>query len=222
MTPLNYFPNNCQLNVYGFSSGSLWRISQRLTRYGKPAANENLESMVFLTEFVIADPIAQTDAEIQRNLLREYEQKFEELPEEQKLTNLCSNAGFSKNIEKRQLFITLDDDALDSLKGSRREYTLPQSEATSRARRWIRGNTKIGPVLDVKVCYHQGRYGVEIIVESFFDKTYSFFRSHRERNRQRRHRNVRRNSHVQGNLLRRLDHDRHRLFNVVTRVYSLS
>ena len=28
--------------------------------------------------------------------------------------------------------------------------------------------TKIGPVLEVKVCYHQGRYGVEIKIEPLF------------------------------------------------------
>ena len=33
---------------------------------------------------------------------------------------------------------------------------------------WIRGNTKIGPVLDEKVCYHQGCCGVEIKIESLF------------------------------------------------------
>ena len=44
-------------------------------------------------------------------------------------------------------------------------------------RGWIRGNTKIGPVLDVKVCYHQGRYGVEIMIESLFgDRTVPWVR----------------------------------------------
>ena len=102
---------------------------------------------------------------------------FEELPEQEKLTKLCSNAGFSKNIEKGQFFITLDDDTLDSLKGSCREYTLPRSDESSHVKGWIRGNTKIGPVLDVMVCYHQGRYGVEIMTESFFrDRTTSWVR----------------------------------------------
>ena len=42
---------------------------------------------------------------------------------------------------------------------------------------WEGGNTKIGPVLDVKICYHQGRYGVEIMTESFFrDRTVSWVR----------------------------------------------
>ena len=44
-------------------------------------------------------------------------------------------------------------------------------------RRWIRGNTKIRPVLDVKVCYHQGRYGVENMIESLIrDRTVSWDR----------------------------------------------
>ena len=85
---------------------------------GKPAANENLESMVKPTEFPTANPISQTGVEVQGNLLREYEQKFAELPEQQKLTKLCSNAGFSNNIEKGQFFLTLDDEAPDEMKGS--------------------------------------------------------------------------------------------------------
>ena len=44
-------------------------------------------------------------------------------------------------------------------------------------RGWILGNTKIGPVLDVKVCFHQGRYGTEVMIESLFrDRTVSWVR----------------------------------------------
>ena len=44
-------------------------------------------------------------------------------------------------------------------------------------RGWIRGNTKIGPVLDVKVYFHQGRYCVDIVIESFFrNRTFSWVR----------------------------------------------
>ena len=50
--------------------------------------------MVMPTEFPTANPVSQTDAEVQGKLLREYEQKFAELHEQQKLTKLCSNAGF--------------------------------------------------------------------------------------------------------------------------------
>ena len=72
----------------------------------------DLESMGIPTEFPTADQILQTDAEVQGNLLREYEKKFAELPEQEKLTKLCSNAGFSRNIEKGQFFITPINDQI--------------------------------------------------------------------------------------------------------------
>ena len=33
---------------------------------------------------------------------------------------------------------------------------------------WIRGNTTIGPALEVAVSHQQGRYGIEIMINSFF------------------------------------------------------
>ena len=63
------------------------------------------------------------------------------------------------------------------MKTSCRKYTLPRREEKSRVRGWIRGNTKIGPVLDVKVCFHRGHCGVEIMIESLFrDRTVSWVR----------------------------------------------
>ena len=41
----------------------------------------------------------------------------------------------------------------------------------------VLGNTKIGPVLDVKVCFQQKRYGIEIMIESLSrDRTVSWVR----------------------------------------------
>ena len=90
---------------------------------------------------------------------------------------LFSNASLLKNIEKGQFFITLDEEGPDDLKGSCREYTLSRSDESFHVKGWLRGNTKIGPILDVKVCYHQGRHGVEIMIESLFrDRTVSWVR----------------------------------------------
>ena len=38
-----------------------------------------------------------------------------------------------------------------------REYTLPKEEETSEPKGWIRGNTKIGPVLEATTCCLQGK-----------------------------------------------------------------
>ena len=128
-------------------------------------------------EVSTTDQASPTDARVQGNFLREYEQKFADLPEHLQLTTLCSNAGLAKTVEKGQYFTTLDDTELDRLKGSCREYTLPRSDQSSQVKGWTRGNTKIGPVLDVMVCHHQGRYGCGNHDRTIFgDKTCSWVR----------------------------------------------
>ena len=47
-----------------------------------------------------------------------------------------------------------------------REYTLPRDEDTSEPKGWIRGNTNIGPVLEVTTSYLHGKCGVEIRIMS--------------------------------------------------------
>ena len=59
-----------------------------------------------------------------------------------------------------------------------REYTLPRDEKSSDPKRWIRGNTKIGPVLEVTTSYLQGKYGAEIRIESVNkDNSHSWVRN---------------------------------------------
>ena len=59
-----------------------------------------------------------------------------------------------------------------------REYTLPRDEKSSDLKGWIRGNTKIGPVLEVTTSYLQGKNGVEIRSESVNkDNSHSWVRT---------------------------------------------
>ena len=58
-----------------------------------------------------------------------------------------------------------------------REYTLPRDEGASEPKGWIRGNTKIGPVLEVAICCLHGKYGVEIRIMSMNkDNSHSWVR----------------------------------------------
>ena len=58
-----------------------------------------------------------------------------------------------------------------------RGFTQPRNLKTSQPRGWIRSNTKIGPVLDVKIYPHEGRYCIDIMIESLFkDQTVSLVR----------------------------------------------
>ena len=67
-----------QLSVYRAVPDLCKELPRDSSGAGKPAANDNLESMAILTEFPTASPISQTDAEVQRKLLREDDRKFAE------------------------------------------------------------------------------------------------------------------------------------------------
>ena len=68
-----------------------------------------------------------------------------------------------------RLTITLEHEGPGDMQTICREYTLPRDQETSRARGWICGNTKNGPVLDVKVYFDQGRYFTDLMIESYFE-----------------------------------------------------
>ena len=108
--------------------------------------------------------------------MQKYERKFAEIPDDKNLSKLCSDAGFFQEIKKRQFFITIDDDTLDSLKGSCREYTSTSKSQNIPTER-VDSLMKMGPVLDVKIYPHEGRYCIDIKIESFFkDQTVSWVR----------------------------------------------
>ena len=109
-------------------------------------------------------PQSSTSA-AQEDLLQEFERKFAELTADQKLSKLCSDAGFVKEIGKGQFFITIEERS-EVMQTACRGYTQPRNLTISRPRGWIRSITKIGPVLDVKLYPHEGRYCIEIMIET--------------------------------------------------------
>ena len=84
------------------------------------------------------------------------------------MIKICSDAGFLTTVEVGQYFMTKDTEEFSQFKDAVacREYTLPRDEEASEPKGWIRGNTKIGPVLEVTTSYLQGKYGVESRIES--------------------------------------------------------
>ena len=85
-----------------------------------------------------------------------------------RLSKFCTDAGYLTTVEVAQYFLTKDTEEFSQFTDSVacREYTLPRDKSLSEPKGWIRGNTKIGPVLEVTTCCLQGKYGVEIRIES--------------------------------------------------------
>ena len=92
----------------------------------------------------------------------------ERLSQQNRVIKFCTDAGFLTTVEVGQYFMTKDTDELSQFTEpvACREYTFPQDEKSTDLKGWIRGNIKIGPVFEVTTSYLQGKYGVEIGIES--------------------------------------------------------
>ena len=82
-------------------------------------------------------------------------------------------------VEQGPYFYTLDKQEGQQMQHLCWEYTMPRSEKGTGMRGWILKNTRIGPVLNIKVwvCYHDDRYNIEVQKPSLFqDNTVSWVR----------------------------------------------
>ena len=91
-------------------------------------------------EILIQPPIAEVRAndERQGNLLQDYEQIFERLPEDQILCKLCSETGLHV-VEVGQFFCALPSPKEPKIRSLCREHALPrEDEEENSAKEWIR------------------------------------------------------------------------------------
>ena len=129
---------------------------------------EICESLVIPTEITNANAKSQSStSSTQGGFLQEYERKLAELLDDQKLSKLCTDAHFLKEIGKGQFFFAIEKGS-ENMQTACREYTRSRNLKTSRPRGWIRSNTKISPVLDLKIFLHEGRYCNDTMIESLF------------------------------------------------------
>ena len=133
-----------QLNVYGAVADMCdelvsW-ISDCLESTRSPVAEDKSVTMLSVpTELsTTTKPLLTNETVQQGDLLREYERKFANLPDDTQLIRLCSDAGFMKTAARGQYFVTLDEGELANWDGSCRECTSPRDDQLSKVKWWIR------------------------------------------------------------------------------------
>ena len=119
---------------------------------------------LFVPTSVMKTPTLLTDDLAQEDLLQKYQERVERRSQQNRVIKFCIDAGFLTTVEVGQYFMTKDTEEFSQFKDSVacREYILPRDENLSEPKGWIRGNTKIGPVLEVTTSYIQGKNGVEM------------------------------------------------------------
>ena len=104
-------------------------------------------------DLLIMTPTPSIEIPAQENLLQKHKERVEQLPQPDELIKICTDAGFLKTVEVGQYFRTMHTDEFLQFAEPMtcREYTSPRDEKSSDPKGRIRGNTKIGPVLEVTI-----------------------------------------------------------------------
>ena len=153
-----------QLSVYGTVSdlGDEYRTCQ--TRTVRVVLAGQSDPLFVPTNSFMKTPTPSTEVPVQEDQLQKYQERVERLSQQNRVIKIFIDAGFLTTVEVGQYFMTKDTEEFSQFTSpvACREYTLPRDEKSSDPKGWIRGNTKIGPVLEVTTSYLQGKYGVEI------------------------------------------------------------
>ena len=134
---------------------------------------------MFVPTSVMKTPTLSTDDPAQDDLLQKYQERVDKLSQQNRLIKFCTHAGFLTTVDVGQYFMTKDTEEFSQFTDSVacREYTLTRDETSLDPKCWIRGNTTIGPVLEVTTRYLQGIHGVETRIESLNkDNSHSWVR----------------------------------------------
>ena len=166
-----------QLSLHGAVADICEEYESLHERTERPVVMGQSSSSLVLSAIKTEVPLDSNDPAFQNFLLQQYEERIEKLSQQDKLSKFCMDAGFLSVVEIGQYFMTKDTAEFSQFTDAVacRDYTLPRDEETSKPKSWIRGNTKIGPVLEVTTCCLQGKYGVEIrIMFSSEDNSHSW------------------------------------------------
>ena len=164
-----------QLGIYGAVAGFCDEVPKRIKAPG------NLQHLIvwkrwkfFPTSLLLNTlPI---NAQQTRNLVQEYERKLEQLTEDQTLSKLSSDACLML-VEPWQYLCTLDTEEGQQMQHLCREDTVPRNERKTRVKGCILKYTRVGLMMDIKVCPHEDRCSIEVLVQSLFqDRTSSCVR----------------------------------------------
>ena len=157
-----------RLSIYGTVSDLCEEYKTCQERTERPVLVGQSDPLFVQKNSLMKTPTPSTDDPPQEDLLQKYQERVERLSQQNRVIKFCTDAGFLTTVDVGQYFMTKDTEEFLQFTASVacREYTLPRDEKSSDPKRWIRGNTKIGPVLEVTTSYLQGKYGMEIRIES--------------------------------------------------------
>ena len=149
-----------QLSIYGAVSDLCEEYKACQVRTGRLVLAGQSDPLFEPASLSTKTPTPSTDDPAQEDLLQKHKERVERLSQQNRVIKICTDTGFLTTVGVGQYFMTKDTEEFSQFTEpvACREYIFPRDEKPSDPKGWIRGNTKIGPVLEVTTSYLQGKY----------------------------------------------------------------
>ena len=152
-----------QLSIYGAVAAICDEYEGQPDNTGEPVI---LVGQSIVLGEVKAEAPAREEPEDSNILLQKYFQQLQLLSPENRLSKFCKEARFMSVVEVGHYFVTRSANEFLLKTVACREYTLPRDDPASEPKGWIRGNTRIGPILEVTTSFQHFKFGVEVRIQS--------------------------------------------------------
>ena len=152
-----------QLSIYGAVAAICDEYESHQDSTGQPVIL--VGQSIVLGEIKAEVPAHDEEPRDDQIILQQYVQQFESLSPENRVSKFCKEARFMRVVEVGQYFVTRDAGNFQQTVACR-EYTFPRDDKASQPKGWIRGNMRIGLVLEVTTSFQHFKYGIEIRIES--------------------------------------------------------
>ena len=152
-----------QLSIYGAVAAICDEYEGHPDSTGQPVILEG--QSIVLGEIKAEVPAHDEEPRDAQIILQQYFQQVKSLSPGNRLSKFCKEAGFMSVVEVGQYFVTRNASEFQHTIACR-EYTLPRDDKASQPKGWIRGNTRIGPILEVTTSFQHFKYGIEVRIES--------------------------------------------------------
>ena len=154
-----------QLSIYGAVANICEEFEAHQDRSGE--LDVLMGQSIVLSEIKAEVPLQNENPSHHETLWQQYEKRIKSLSQESKVGRFCMEAGFVHVVEVGPYFMTKDTGDFRQFRAvACREYTLHRNDPASQPRRWIQGDMRIGPVLEVTTSYMYGKHGIEIRIWS--------------------------------------------------------
>ena len=136
-----------QPSIYGAVSDMYEEYSTCQTRTGRPVLAGQSEPLFEPATLLIMTIRPSIEIPAHENLLQKYKERVERLSQQDRVTKICTDAGFLKTVEIGQFFMTKHTDEFLQFTEpvTCREHSLPRDEQSTDPKGWIQQNwTRVG------------------------------------------------------------------------------